>query len=57
MIMALYVHSQIVIELFLPSPIIFSGLTVTRYKVSHDTLSNVTLVSNDSVIADDVKLW
>ena len=54
--MALYVHSQIVIDLFLPSPKIFSALTVMRYKASHDTLSKDTLVSNDSVI-DDVKLW
>ena len=46
---------QIVIDLLLPSPIIFSALTVTRYKESHDTLSKDTLVSKDSVI-DEVKL-
>ena len=54
-ILDLYFHSQIVIDLLLPSPIIFSALTVMRYKVSHNTLWKVTLVSNDTVI-DDVKL-
>ena len=52
----IWYYSQIVIDLLLPSPIIFSALTVMRYNVSHDTLWKVTLVSNDSVI-DDVKLW
>ena len=51
----IWYYSQIKIELLLPSPIIFSALTVMRYKVSHDTLSKDTLVLNDSVI-DDVKL-
>ena len=52
----IWYYSQIEIDLLLPFPIIFSALTVTRYKESHDTLSKDTLVSNDSVI-DDVKLW
>ena len=50
-------YSQTEIKIFPPSPIIFSALTVMRYKVSHDTLWKVTLVSNDSVIADDEMLW
>ena len=50
-------YSQIEIEVFPPSPITFSALTVMRYKVSRDTLWKVTLVSNDSVIADDEMLW
>ena len=52
----IWYYSQIEIDLLLPSPIIFSALTVMRYNVLHDTLWKVTLVSNDSVI-DDVKLW
>ena len=50
-------YSQTEIEVFPPSSIIFSALTVMTYEVSHDTLLKVTLVSNDSVIADDEMLW
>ena len=50
-------YSQIEIEVFPLSPTTFSPLTVMRYKVLHDTLWKDTLVSNDSVIADDEKLW
>ena len=50
-------YSRTEIEIFPPSPTTFSPLTVMRYEVLHDILWKITLVSNDSVIADDEMLW